>query len=735
MNCNRVHIFSVFTSLIFFLLLLSGLASAKNVTPKVIEGIVDLSDYDFENSRNVSLRGKWKYYPDKFLTIQEINNSDDWCLVEVPKNLKDQLYKNEKIKVHGYGSYYLKVIVNPEIIGKKFLFRTNSISTASVIYVNGNPVGQNGVISETVNGSEPEMEVIFNEFAIDNDTLNIIIHVSNFSISKFGLYYNIEMGLSEKIISSDKTLIAKDLFIIGGIVLMMIYHLVLFFLRKKEKSNLFFAIGCFAIAYYSLSLSKGLFNVLPDLGFEAECILKRIALFLALPTLSLYFYHAQKQDFSKTILKIIIVICSLFILAVIILDLKITDSFIIYFRYIGMIITCYLLFVVVKAMIKKRDGAMILTIGISVMLVSIINDALHNSQTIHSTDLMPAGMFFFLFLQSYLLAVRFNKSFVMTEKLTEELTYINKNLEKLVDERTEEIRWQKKEIEEKNEELNQLVEEVSSQRDEIEAQRDLVTGQKEQIEEIHHEVTQSIDYAKRLQTAILPDPEIIRQNVSDFFVLFRPRDNVSGDFYWWANVEGHTVITAVDCTGHGVPGAFMSMLGISFLREIVLKEYITHPGVVLRRMRKEIIRSLKQKGISGEQKDGMDMSLVSIDHEKNLMQFAGANNPLYFIRDRVLTEYKPDKMPIAIYDRMDNYTVHEIPLLQDDQFYMFSDGYADQFGGPKGKKFMYKRFKEFLMEISNKPLNEQKIILEKEFIDWKTGFEQIDDVVVLGIKI
>ena len=308
---------------------------------------------------------------------------------------------------------------------------------------------------------------------------------------------------------------------------------------------------------------------------------------------------------------------------------------------------------------------------------------------------------------------------------------------------------QKNEISEKNEELNQQNEEITAQRDEIEKQ-------KEVVEEIHHEISQSIDYAERLQGAILPESKILDKYVSEHFVLFKPKDKVSGDFYWWANVENHTIITAADSTGHGVPGAFMSMLGSSFLREIVQKEYVTHTGVILRKLRKEIIKALKQTGESGTQKDGMDMAIISIDHETNIVQFSGANNPLYIISNKLikglklithqgfqtldvfgynLYEVKPDKMPIAIYEKMDSFTTHEIQLQKGDQLYMFSDGYADQFGGPKNKKFKYKPFKRLLIENADKPMREQKEILNTAFENWKGNLDQIDDVVVLGIKL
>jgi len=335
-------------------------------------------------------------------------------------------------------------------------------------------------------------------------------------------------------------------------------------------------------------------------------------------------------------------------------------------------------------------------------------------------------------------------------------------LENTVKERTAEIVKQRDEILVKNITLNQQKEEITAQRDEIEsqrdeiiAQRDLVTSQKDQIEYIHDEISKSIDYATRLQTAILPDLQIINKYFSSSFVIFNPKDKVSGDFYWLAEIENQLVITVADCTGHGVPGAFMSMLGSSLLREIVIKEYITKPAIILKRLRKEIINILKQKGISGEQKDGMDISLIAINTETFECQWAGANNPLYVIGrsetskqsiaeiaslivrndDVELCELKGDKMPIAIHERMDAYTNHEFTVKKGDCLYLFSDGFADQFGGPNGKKFMYKPFKQMLQTIYTKNMEEQKQIIEKTVTDWIGAGEQIDDITILGIKI
>lgn len=322
--------------------------------------------------------------------------------------------------------------------------------------------------------------------------------------------------------------------------------------------------------------------------------------------------------------------------------------------------------------------------------------------------------------------------------------------------KNEEIKAQRDDIEAKNINLEQMNEEISTQRDEIEAQRNLVFEQKEAIEQINVEVMKSIEYARRIQSSTLPEKEAIQEHVSDTFVLYRPRDVVSGDFFWYANVEGKSVFAVADSTGHGVPGAFMSMMGVSILKEIVQKEYVTHPGVILRRMRKEIINTMGQKGISGEQRDGYDMALITIDHEEKMLDYAGAYNSLYLIRNKslpapdldelkkqstqehgelMLYEIAADKMPIAHYDRMDKFVNKEFPVYEGDQIYMFTDGYADQFGGENNKKFMYKPFKTLLLKNANEAMDIQHKILNDTLTEWMSLTPQIDDICVMGVKI
>ncbi len=325
---------------------------------------------------------------------------------------------------------------------------------------------------------------------------------------------------------------------------------------------------------------------------------------------------------------------------------------------------------------------------------------------------------------------------------------VTKKQKKLVDEKNITLNQQ-------NVEILQQKEEISTQRDEIESQRDLVTEQKEHIELIHEELTDSIIYAKRIQKAVLPMENYINDFLHEYFILSKPKDIVSGDFFWITKMNSQILLCVTDCTGHGVPGAFMSMLGITLLNEIVRKEDITKASDVLNQLRKRIIESLKQKGIDNEQKDGMDMAFCAINTDTLEMQFAGANNPCWIIRNVELDilnvelekylsfkiqnskfyELKGDKMPIGIHDRMNPFTNQIYQLQKSDTIYLMSDGFEDQFGGSNHKKFLSKNLKNLLIANCQLPIADQKQILETTITEWIGNEEQIDDITVMGIKI
>lgn len=297
--------------------------------------------------------------------------------------------------------------------------------------------------------------------------------------------------------------------------------------------------------------------------------------------------------------------------------------------------------------------------------------------------------------------------------------------------------------------------EVVFQKEEIEKQKDEVEHQRRLLEVKNNDITSSINYAKRLQEALLPNREVIDKYLKEYFIVYKPKDIVSGDFYWMEHVNGTpgedvTLFATVDCTGHGVPGAFVSVVGNSGLNRAVNEFGLRQPAAILDKLNEIVVDTLN-KG-DQELRDGMDISLCSFDFNKMELQFAGANNSVYVFRKDIITmphnlngsskfykddllEIKANKQPVGFYEFRQNFKNNSIKLQKGDVIYLFSDGYTDQFGGPDSKKYNAVRFKNFLLTIYDKPMSVQKILIEEEFEKWKGDEEQIDDVIVTGIRV
>jgi serine phosphatase RsbU (regulator of sigma subunit) len=262
-------------------------------------------------------------------------------------------------------------------------------------------------------------------------------------------------------------------------------------------------------------------------------------------------------------------------------------------------------------------------------------------------------------------------------------------------------------------------------------------AQKQIIETKNKEITDSINYARRIQQAILPPTDIIYKAFKDSFVLYQPKDVVSGDFYTFIQRDDFILIAVADCTGHGVPGAFMSMIGNEQLSKIISEKGITTPSDILNELHNGVRKALKQDHVAGESRDGMDIALCKINLKQNKLEYAGANRPLWIIRKNALVEIKANKQPIGGLETEHRtpFTNHNVQLETDDCVYMFTDGFADQFGGDKGKKFMVKNFERQLTEINSESMEKQQAIIQEKFEAWKGNHEQVDDVLVIGIKI
>ncbi len=259
--------------------------------------------------------------------------------------------------------------------------------------------------------------------------------------------------------------------------------------------------------------------------------------------------------------------------------------------------------------------------------------------------------------------------------------------------------------------------------------------QKGEIEQKNKDITDSINYARRIQSAILPHQEDLKVNCPQSFVLFRPKDIVSGDFYWFTKRGEWLLVAAADCTGHGVPGALMSMIGSNILNEIIKDKSVTIPSQVLDHLDKKVLETLKRSG-EDEVKDGMDIAFCALDLQNKRLEYAGANRPVVVIRNQKAVEYKSDKLSIGGHYQVEKkFTDSFVQLEEGDTLYLFTDGYADQFGGPSGKKFKYKNLLTLLQSIQHNNMTEQRVLLEQAIENWKGSNEQVDDILVIGLRV
>jgi len=291
------------------------------------------------------------------------------------------------------------------------------------------------------------------------------------------------------------------------------------------------------------------------------------------------------------------------------------------------------------------------------------------------------------------------------------------------------LKQQKQEIEKKNEEVGIALEEIEKKNETLE-------GVFADMDRKNKDITASINYAKRIQESMLPFETEIQKHIPEYFIFFRPRDIVSGDFYWFSQVNNKVIIAAIDCTGHGVPGAIMSMVGNDHLNQIINIQELTEPHLILSEMHKGIRRALRQD--EGKNRDGMDVALCVIDYEEKTLEFAGASRPLIYIKNGELNDWQTSKLPIAGFQKDPERNYEKLTLSFADaplSCYMFSDGYQDQFGGPKGRKFAKKKLKNLLFDIHELPIEEQKYQLDSTLKSWMGENRQMDDILVVGFRL
>lgn len=310
-----------------------------------------------------------------------------------------------------------------------------------------------------------------------------------------------------------------------------------------------------------------------------------------------------------------------------------------------------------------------------------------------------------------------------------------------------------------NDKLEHIISEVNKIRADFNTKLDDIIAKLNEVIEQRKDIESSISYTSQLQKALLPNVNNLKDFFEEYFILYKPKDKVCGDFYWMTNKNDKLFLAIADCTGHGIPGAFISMMGISFLNQILNNERLLIPNLILNRLRYNMVVSLHQKNLPNEHKDGIDIAIISVDRKNNILEFSGANRSIYIIRNNEIIELKGDRMPIAINNNIDPFTHtyfeftklgkpfltnqdelypftnHKLELFPNDCIYLFSDGYADQFGEKTNKKFKLNNLRDLLLKVHHEPMNIQSKILDQTHEKWKGNLEQVDDISVVGLKI
>lgn len=687
------------------------------VKPAVL-GVFDMS---VNQSQKISLKGEWLYFADTLINPDKI----DHALKTLEPRLINVPTKRHELKGSKYGTYYLKIInANTK---KQFLVNSLTIYSAASVFIDANLTGHVGKPGNLNNNTQPGLMLKSTPFTDTALTHNLVIHFSNFSREKDGIANNIYLETPQTKLRESTIQLIKYSIILGTILFIIFNQFNLYIMRRTNFTSLFFGIAALSIFIYIMFMGNYyLAHVFTEssFNFKPALTLWRTSYYTTVCFFALYIWSLWPQIFWRKILYVTIVYCSLSALATWFLPMNISSKNFNFFMIFTLLIGIYSVIVGIIAFTKRDKVAGLFVLGFALFITTVINDVLHNLLIIKSVNLLDLGIFFMVLTQAHIINSKLNRSMVKSEKLSQNLKYINTNLEQIVRMRTSEIEAQKAEIE--------------AQRDEIIKQRDFAQNQHKLIARQSKTITDSINYAREIQLAVLPDERNLKQYFNDNFILFLPKDAVSGDFYWINrfiyNNQQHVAFCVADCTGHGVPGALLSMLGMSILNEIIWHETIDSSAKMLEFMRERFNNTMSEHITGPQAGDGMHITLCILNTQTGRLKYSGAYQSLFHIRNNQVYRLKGTNCIIGNYYNQPPFTEHVIKLEKGDRLYLFTDGFSDQMSSHSQGRFMQKRLVDLLASFNNIPFIVQKQKLYNEFIDWKGSCEQIDDVLVMGVK-
>jgi serine phosphatase RsbU (regulator of sigma subunit) len=739
----------LFFVLTAFLLIISSCSKSKKFKPVVEDGLLNLTEWNFEKDGALKLNGEWEFYwnmllnPEDFKDSNLISQKKEYFLV--PNKWNNDSINNIPLSSNGYATYRLLINFN-EKENTKLALRIPTYASSCKIFVNGNEISSDGIVGKNIETSSPAYTPHISDFTRDSTQIEIIMQVSNFFHRKGGTWHFMKIGTEKQMLKERENTLIIDIFLMGSILIMALYHFGLFALRKKEKYTLFFALFCIFITLRIGSTGEYLIGNFKFINWFNLVKFEYISLYLASLFFTSFLRTLFPNEYSKYVNYTILVITASLSFITLITKPIFFSHLVLYFQIVMILMCLYSFVILILGAVRKREGALVFLFGFLFFFLTIVNDTLHNNEIIDTTNYFALGVFVFIFSQAFLISSRFSKAFKKTELLTEELNYTNQNLEKIVKERTAEIEQQKEEILTQKEEVQSINDALQLVNEKISSQKDKLQLMNSQIQEQNEHIKASIRYAKTIQNAILPSQEKLNQHF-DNYLIFRPKDVVSGDFYWLnflsekkdKGLTEKIFIAVVDCTGHGVPGAFMSMIANRLLSEIINEKLIHSPDLILEELDKSIRITLDQD--NSYNKDGMDLCLCKIEKDfsgNKVLTFAGAKRPIYYYKsdEKKIIVYEPTRRSVGGYvsrvkKRFENSTLN---LKSGDIITLSSDGYSDQNNASR-KRFSSKQLIKILESNVTLGMSEQKEKLENALNSWIVDTLQRDDITILTFKI
>ena len=529
---------------ILALVILTVGCNFKDATPKPVaqNGILDLRTSNLNTLGVLECNGDWNFYWQKLYSPQELKLKQPKIdtYLAVPGVWNEVEVDGQTVGGMGYGTYHLRILLDRTY--QELALKLQNAGTALKLYVNDSLMMTQGKVAPQKSQAESEYLPQIIVFQTDTTVLDLTIQVSNFDYRKGGLWLPISIGTTYNILEADEVENMVDLFLLGTLLIIGLYHVIFYAIRPKETASLFFGLVCLVTALRILVIGNILILKFIDLAWSWLVRIEFLTFYAGATLFALFVYKLLPRYVHKQVIRTFTIVAGGFSLIVLVTPVSLFNLALSTFEFLTLLIILYVVYILYREVKNGEKTVWIFIIGFVVFIASFVNDVLFNAGAINTAHLASVGLYVFVICQSLLLAIHFSSGFNKSERLSKMLDHTNKNLEKLVASRT----------------------------------ASLVSANTE-LEKKHKQITDSINYALRIQIAILPKQLQIKRALPESFIFFQPRDVVSGDFYWFKKRRDKIFIALIDCTGHGVPGAFMSFLVYGFLNEAVEKKRLRRP--------------------------------------------------------------------------------------------------------------------------------------------------------------